>query len=97
MINRIALVAGSAAAALTLAVALAAAGFIPKTPASATPASAGSPIDPAADGATAAPSVLVDTIYLAPPAEPQTVTVTQSGGGTASGDEDGEHESGDDD
>lgn len=97
MINRIALVAGSAAAALTLAVALAAAGFIPKTPTGATPVGARSPIDPAADGATAAPSVLVDTIYLAPPAEPQTVTVTQAGGGTASEDGDGEQDSGDDD
>jgi hypothetical protein len=99
MTNRIALAAGSAAAAVTLAVALAAAGFAPRPTVAADPASLTTSIDAAATTPAAAPTVLVDTIYVAPPAERQTITVTEGNGGEAEhdGEHDGEHESGDDD
>ena len=98
MTNRIALAAGSAAAAITLAVALAAAGFAPKPNVAADPASLTTSTDATASP-VAAPTVLVDTIYVAPPAEQQTITVTDGNGGEAEhdGEHDGEHESVDDD
>jgi hypothetical protein len=88
MSNKIALTVASAAAAVTLTVALAAAGFAPGSPdpvgvvASATP-------DP-----TAAPTVQVDTVYLAARQKRQTITVHKVV--KSSGESENEHESGDD-
>lgn len=75
MISRIALFIASLAAALTLAVALAAAGFAPGSsqpvPASTTTV----PVDPAAADDATPPPVQVDTVYLAAPSEQQTITI----------------------
>ena len=73
MTHKIALTAASAAAALTLALALAAAGFAPGDPA--TPASAASLTDQVV--AEPVPTVQVDTVYVAPPQEPKTITVNK--------------------
>ena len=72
MSNRIPLIAASTAAALTLVVAIAAAGFAPTAP-EATTVSSPATIEPAA----AEPTVQVDTIYLAPPPPQETVTIQQ--------------------
>ncbi len=73
MIHRTALFAGSLVAALTLAVGLVAAGFAPH----ADPVG-GVPAQPAAATAEvpAAPTIQVDTIYVAAPVKPQEITVT---------------------
>ena len=95
MANRIALVAASAAATATLVVAAVAAGFGPSPAAS----TGTDPIavDPAAADPQAAPSVQIDTIYVAPPPEPATITLQQGPSGGEDGEGTGEHESGDDD
>ena len=74
MTHKIALAVASAAAALTLAVALAAAGFAPR-PAVSTAADAAPTTDATAADAAPAPTIQVDTIYLAPPPPQQTITV----------------------
>jgi len=87
MTHKIALAAASAAAAFTLAAALAVAGFAPGP---AQPVSLTSTIvDP-----TAEPTVQVDTVYVAPPPKQETITVhkvIKTAGG------EGENESGGDD
>lgn len=91
MAHRLALVAASGVASLTLIAGLALIGFAPQ----AAPVDAGSV--PAADTAAVppAPQFQVDVVYMAPPAKPQDITVTKvvktSGGG------DDEGEGGDDD
>ncbi len=99
MLQKLALTAASAVAALTLALALAAAGFAPGSPAVTTGSSA-SPIaaDPAAADAAAPdamPTVQVDTIYVKPAPKQKTITVHKVV--KTSGGDDGEHESGGDD
>jgi protein-disulfide isomerase len=78
MITKIGLFIASLAAALTLAFALSAAGFAPgskqASPASATVATTTAVGVVPAD-ALASPQVQVDTVYVAPPAAPQTITV----------------------
>ena len=75
MTHRLALAIASLAAAATLAVALAVAGF---TPPSGDPAVATGG-DPAGVVSGAAPSFQVDTIYVAPAAPDQMVTIEGSG------------------
>ena len=94
MLHRLALAVASAAAALTLIVALAAAGFAPGAPVAVTDAAAAdiAPIDPGA--VDTAPSVQIDTVYVAPPPRQETVTihkVVKTSGG------ENENESGGDD
>ncbi len=91
MARKLALAAGSGAAALTLALALAAAGFAPAPATSA--GSLATTVDQAPE-----PTVLVDTIYVAPPAKQETITVHKVVRTSGEGSE-GEHEreSGDDD
>ena len=92
MSNRIPLIAGSTAAALTLVVALAATGFAPKA-ADATTASSTTTIEQAA----AEPAVQVDAIYVAPP-PPQKIVTIQEVSKTSNGDSDDAGEaSGEDD
>lgn len=93
MSRKIALGAASAAAALTLAVALAAAGFAPGSPT--TPASSVTIVDQVVTDPVAAdpaPTVQVDTIYLAPEPKPQTITV-QNVVRTSGGEDESEQES----
>lgn len=91
MSNRIPLIAGSTAAALTLVVALAA-GFAP-TATDATTASSTTTIEQAA----AEPAVQVDTIYVGPP-PPQKIVTIQEVSKTSNGDSDDAGEaSGEDD
>lgn len=97
MISRIALFIASLAAALTLAVALSAAGFAPGSSQPTTASTTTVPVDPAAADAATPPPVQVDTVYLAAPARQQTITVQRvaaSTGGEAG--ESGEGEGGDD-
>lgn len=73
MIHRVAIFAGSLAAAAGLAVGLAVAGIGPGTaPIAAQPAAA-----PVATTTAPAPVVQVDTVYVAPAATPQDVIVTK--------------------
>lgn len=81
MLQKVAIAVASGAAALTFTVALAAAGFAPGTPVTATDTSATIVAPVAADPA---PTVQVDTIYVAPPPPQQTITVhkvVQTSGG----------------
>ena len=89
MVSKIALFVASLAASLALAGALAMAGFAPGT----TPATAATPIDAATTTADVAaqPQVQVDTVYLAPPAKQQTITVhkvVKTAGGESEREED---------
>jgi len=91
MIHRVGLFLASLAAAGALVVALSLAGFAPGGGAvSDTTATATGPL-PAAASVQADPPVKVDTIYLAAPEKPATVTVHRVVPASASG-EDGEHE-----
>lgn len=90
MISRIALFTASLAAALTLAVALAAAGFAPGSSQPVPASTSTVPVDPAAADDVTPPPVQVDTVYLAAPPEQQTITVQQVE--TSSDEEDGESE-----
>jgi hypothetical protein len=96
MIHRVGLLIASLAAAGTLVVALTLAGFAPgAAPVSGTVA-APTEVPPTAS-VQAAPPVQVDTVYLAAPREPATVTVHRVVQPPASGDDDeGESEGGDD-
>jgi hypothetical protein len=87
MIQRAALFAGSLAAALALAVGLVVAGFAP----AAAPIASTDPVAPAAATADAqpAPIVQVDTVYQAPPAAPQEITVTRTATAITHGDDEG--------
>lgn len=87
MINRIALFAASLVAALAVTVGLVIAGFAPQAPASA-PVSA--PV--VASSEAPAPTVQVDTVYVAPKPTPQEITLTKVVKATAHGDDVGEHE-----
>ena len=85
MIPRVGLLIASLAAAFVLATALAVSGFAPAGPA---PAAQVEPVVPAR---ATEPPVQVDTVYLAPQAEPATVVVQQP---VQSGEGEGdEHES----
>lgn len=94
MINRLALFIASVAAALTLTVALAAAGFgsgsaaIPVAMAPST----GAPID----AGLADSRVQVDTVYLAAPLAPETITVRKVSPASGEGEGEGEGAEGDD-
>jgi hypothetical protein len=91
MIHRIGLFIASLAAAGTLVVALTLAGLAPGGgPASGTAATTAQV--PATASVQTDPPVQVDTIYLAAPAEPATITVHRVVRAPSSG-EDGEHES----
>jgi len=97
MISRIALFIASLAAALTLAVALAAAGFAPGSSQPVPASSTTVPVDPTAADDVTPPPVQVDTIYVAAPPRQQTITVHRvaaSNGGE--GNESGESAEGDD-
>jgi hypothetical protein len=85
MIHRAALFTAALAAALMLAVGLVAAGFAPG--AGAAPAAV--PVAATAE-APAAPTVQVDTVYVAPPAAPQDITINRTVAATSHGDDDGE-------
>jgi hypothetical protein len=85
MRHRLGLIAGSIAATATLTVALAAAGFGPAAPT----ALVSDVVAPAAS-----PQVQVDTIYVAAPQAPQTITVHRVVQSSGEGDE---HEGGSDD
>jgi hypothetical protein len=75
MVNKIALFVAAVAASVALVTALATAGFAPgATPASAAAATAADSTTPAPEIATQ-PQVQVDTVYVAPPAKQQTITV----------------------
>ena len=81
MFQKTALLIASLAASLTLAVALAAAGFAPGAPASPVDAAAAATVGPAD---TAAPTVQVDKVYVPAPVPQKTVTVhkvVQTAGG----------------
>jgi hypothetical protein len=94
MSRKIALTAASAAAALTLTVALAAAGFAPGAPATA--AASASAVDQIVTDP--APTVQVDTVYLAPAQEPEAITihkVLKASGGEEASENESEHESDD--
>ncbi len=82
MVQRIALLLGSVAAAAVLTVALAAAGFAPgATIQPSDPPVATSPAQDlvvAADQATPEPTVQVDTVYVAPAATPKVIRVTKT-------------------
>jgi len=94
MIQRIGLLVASLAAALTLATALAVAGM--GSPPAA-PADLVVPAAVSAPATTTEPPVQVDTVYIPPPVEPQTIVVTQtSRGGGESDDHESGSESGDD-
>ncbi len=76
MISKAALFVASLAAALTLAFALAVAGFAPGSVQADTATTAASvQADPAAADVVAPDPVQVDTVYVAPPAKQQTITV----------------------
>lgn len=92
MSHKIALTAASAAAALTLTVALAAAGFAPGAPATA--ASSAAVVDQVVTDP--APTVQVDTVYLGPAQEPETITI-RNVVKTSDGEEESENESENDD
>jgi hypothetical protein len=92
MINRLALFIASVAAALTLAVAMAAAGFAPGTAAD-PPATANPPAAPSPGDLTDR-RVQVDTVYLAAPPAQQTITVRKVS--PASGEAESEGAEGDD-
>jgi len=88
MIQRIGLLVASVAAALTLAVALAVASIGPS------PTAPAVPVAPAAATAPAVatePPVQIDTVYVPPLPEPQTVVVNQASSGQGETDD---HESG---
>jgi hypothetical protein len=78
MVAKIGLVIASLSAALALAFALSAAGFAPgstqASPASTAVATTGA-TDVATTGSSATPQVQVDTVYVAAPVAPNTVTV----------------------
>ena len=92
MIHRVGLFIASLAAAGTLVVALSLAGFAPGGGAGGTAITAPSQ-DPAAASVPADPPVQVDTIYLAAPEKPVTITEHRVVPASTSGEhEDGEHE-----
>jgi len=75
MFNRVALLVASLAASLVLAVGLALAGFVPASPApSAATAATAAATDPAT-AAPPAPITQIDTVYVAPQATPQQITI----------------------
>ena len=71
MLNRVALFAASLVASLVLAIGLALAGFAPAAPA------AGVAVPAAATTDAPAPITQIDTVYVAPQAKPEQVTVQQ--------------------
>ena len=77
MVHKIALLVAGLAASLVLAVALAAAGFIPAAgpPPKAVASTSAAVEDPATTGPSATPRVEVDWVYVAPPPPRKTVTV----------------------
>lgn len=89
MAHRLALAAASGAAALILAAGFVLVGFAPR----ATPVDAGGPV--ADTAAPVPPRIQVDTVYVAPPAQPQDVTITRVVKTSGHGDDEGE--GGDDD
>jgi len=90
MTHRIALAAASTGAAVTFAAALAIAGLAP----GASVPTAGDAL--AATDGTSAPTIQVDTIYVAPPPAQETITIHKIEQ-TAAGESDTENESGGDD
>ena len=81
MVQRIALLIGSIAAAAVLTVALATAGFAPGAtvaPTDAPVAAAAEDVVVAADQATPQPTVQVDTVYVQPAATPKVVRVVRT-------------------
>jgi hypothetical protein len=95
MIHRVALFVAALAAALTLAVALAAAGFGPRAVPVSAAAATGAPAvaGPAASDPT--PRVVVDNVYVKPAPTPASIVVHRTVAGTAvqGGErEDGEHQ-----
>ena len=94
MIHRVGLFIASLAAAGALVVALTLAGFAPGGGAASGTALATTGQGPAAAGVQSDPPVQVDTIYLAAPEKPATVTVHRVVPASASGEGEGEeHES----
>lgn len=94
MANKLVLAAASLGAALVLAIGLAAAGFSPQAPA----VDAMQAVDQVAPSDPAAP-VQVDTIYLAPAATPEEITITkvkEASHHEDGEDHEGEHEAEDD-
>lgn len=90
MLQRLALFAASLAAALVIAGGLALAGFGPSAPAA----------DPAVEQVASTPDsppVQVDTVYVAPQATPEQITVTKVKTAARSGENEAEHERGGDD
>lgn len=87
MAHRLALVAASGVASLTLIAGLALIGFAPQ----AAPVDAGS-VPAAADTAAVPPAsqFQVDVVYVAPPAKPQDITVTKVVKTSGGGDDEGE-------
>ncbi len=82
MLHKTALLVASVAAALTLAFALAAAGFAPGT--TIAPVATSATVSTDAADVVAPPPVVVDKVYVAPPQPQRTITVhkvTSSGGG----------------
>lgn len=97
MIGRIALFIASLAAALTLTVALAAAGFAPGSSQPVAASTTTGPVDPAAAVDVTPPPVQIDTIYLAAVPKQETITVHRVAASTGGeGDESGEGVGGDD-
>lgn len=88
MIHRLALFVASLVAALVLAVGLVAAGFAPGP----RPADPGGAMPASSVEAQPTPRVQVDTVYVAPQATPQDVTVTKVVGSSGHGDDAGEGE-----
>jgi hypothetical protein len=91
MISKAALFVASLAAAFTLAFALALAGFAPGS-SQAAPASTATSAqsDPAAADVVAPDQVQVDTVYVAPPAEQQTITVHKVAASSGEGESENE-------
>ena len=89
MTQKLPLMAASAAAALTLVMAVAATGFVPRQ-------SVTGATDTSATDAAATPTIVVDTLYLAPPPPQQTITVHKVVASTAGASGDGNEPGGED-
>ena len=92
MFHKTALLIASLAASLTLAFALAAAGFAPGAAAPSLDAATASTTEPTG---TAAPLIQVDKVYVPAPVAPETITVHKVAQ-TASGDGESDESEGDD-
>ena len=95
MIHRVGLFLASLAAAGALVVALTLAGFAPGGGAASGTATTAGQV-PAATSVQTDPPVKVDTIYLAAPQKPATITVHRVVGASASGEGEHENEGGND-